>query len=268
MLSGMCSTRVCAGRRLRRGQAEPLAESAHQHQHEHARGDTGQHWREPARVQDFVRRMDARAQERAPQFELMTQLLGRDGDDAVRILDLGAGYGAEASAFLTAFPNASAVLVDGSEEMIRVGGERLADFDGRYRYVHWDFGEGALPDDLGGPFDAVISSAAIHHLPEAALQRLYSDVLANLAPGGALLNLDLVSPPDDALEARYRAIMQSEQPDREDTPTPSTLPRHHSHLEPLDRHLEWLRDAGFEHVDCFWKRLGNALFGGYRAGSD
>lgn len=244
-----------------------MAESTHQHQHGHAHENTGQHWREPARVQDFVRRMDARAKERAPQFELMTLLLGRDREDAIRVLDLGAGYGAEASAFLTAFPNASAVLVDGSEEMIRVGSERLAEFEGRYRYVHWDFGEGALPGDLAGPFDAVISSAAIHHLPEESLKRLYGEALANLAPGGAFLNLDLVNAPDGALEARYREIMQSEQAAREEAPPPATLERHHSHLEPLDRHLGWLREAGFEHVDCYWKRLGSALFGGYRPGS-
>ena len=234
------------------------------HQHGHEQGHTGQHWREPARVSDFVARMDARAQERAPQFELMTQLLGRDSSDTLRILDLGAGYGAEAQVFLRTFPNASAVLVDGSEEMMRVGGERLAEFGGRYRYVAWDFGEGALPDDLDGSFDAVISSAAIHHLPEAALQRLYGEVWTSLAPRGAFLNLDLVHAPDDVLEARYREISQADQDTREEPPPPSELPRHHSHLEPLDRHLGWLRDAGFEHVDCFWKRLGGALFGGYR----
>ena len=234
--------------------------ATHGHQHEH----TGQHWREPARVRDFVQRMDARAQERAAQFDLMTQLLGRGGDDELRILDLGAGYGAEAQVFLRAFPNATAVLVDGSEEMIRVGGERLAEFEGRYRYVTWDFGEGALPDDLTGPFDAAISSAAIHHLPEDALKRLYGEVWARLGPGGAFLNLDLVRAPDDALDARYRAIMQTEQAARDEPPQPAALSRHHSHLEPLERHLGWLRDAGFEHVDCFWKRLGGALFGGYR----
>ena len=117
-------------------------------------------------MRDFVARMDARAQERAPQFELMTQLLGRNPDAPLRILDLGAGYGAEAQVFLNAFPNASAVLVDASEEMMRVGAERLAEFDGRYRYVAWDFGEGALPDDLDGPFDAVTLAGRIHHLPE------------------------------------------------------------------------------------------------------
>ena len=240
-------------------------QATQQHGHEH--GHTGQHWREPARVRDFMRRMDARAQERAPQFELMTRLLGRESDAPLRILDLGAGYGAEATVFLNAFPNATAVLVDGSEEMIRVGGERLAEFDGRYRYVAWDFGEGALPDEVAGPFDAIISSAAIHHLPEASVARLYGEVLGLLAPGGAFLNLDLVSAPDDALDARYRSIMQSEQDARDEAPPPADLPRHHSHLEPLERHLSWLRDAGFEHVDCFWKRLGSALFGGHRPDS-
>jgi SAM-dependent methyltransferase len=240
-----------------------LTESA-THRHEHGHGDTGQHWREPARVRDFVARMDARAWERLPQFELMTQLLGRDAEAPLRILDLGAGYGAEATVFLSAFPNASAVLVDGSEEMMRIGSERLAEFDGRYRYVAWDFGEGALPDGLGGPFDAVISSAAIHHLPEPALKRLYGQIREVLAPGGAFLNLDLVAPSDEFLEARFRDVMQAEEGTRAEPPPSPEVRRHHSHLEPLEKHLAWLREAGFEHVDCFWKRLAGALFGGYR----
>ena len=32
----------------------------------------------------------------------------------------------------------------------------------------------------------------------------------------------------------------------------------------LARHLEWLTAGGFTSVECFWKRLGQALVGGYR----
>ncbi len=224
---------------------------------------TGQHWLEPERVHDFAVRMDARASERSEQFELMTQLLGRAPQDELLILDLGAGYGAEAQVFLRAFPRATAVLVDASAEMMRIGTERLAEFEGRYRYVAWDFGEGDLPDDVQGPFDAVISSAAIHHLPEAALQRLYRQIWERLAPEGAFLNIDLVRAPDEAIEARYRAIAEIEREARGE-PAPDESRRHQSHLEPLESHLAWLRDADFEQVECFWKRLNSALFGGFR----
>ena len=32
----------------------------------------------------------------------------------------------------------------------------------------------------------------------------------------------------------------------------------------LDEHLGWLAEAGFAPVDCFWRDLRTALFGGFR----
>jgi hypothetical protein len=37
-------------------------------------------------------------------------------------------------------------------------------------------------------------------------------------------------------------------------------------LAPLDDQIDWLREAGFESVDCHWKWLELALFGGARTG--
>jgi hypothetical protein len=54
----------------------------------------GHHWREPQRVQDFVARMDARADQRRAQFELLVRLLPFESDAPIRVLDVGAGYGA------------------------------------------------------------------------------------------------------------------------------------------------------------------------------
>ncbi|MDB4894973.1 MAG: Methyltransferase type 11, partial [Firmicutes bacterium] len=46
----------------------------------------------------------------------------------------------------------------------------------------------------------------------------------------------------------------------------------YSHPDPMDMpaplfdHLQWLQEAGFHEVDCFWQRGGHAVFGGYNQG--
>jgi len=42
--------------------------------------------------------------------------------------------------------------------------------------------------------------------------------------------------------------------------------RHQNYKAPLRDQLDWLTEAGFESVDCFWKYLDNAIFGGVKTG--
>lgn len=222
----------------------------------------GHHWKEPERVRAYVERMDARAAERGDQLRLLARLIPFPADAAIRVLDVGAGYGAVAAAVLDAFPNATAVLLDVSQPMMEVGRERMAPYAGRYAYVEGDFADGRLPD-LPGRFHAVVSSLAIHHLPPAGKQTLYRDIAARLEPGGCFLNLDLVAAPSPQLEARYRAVAAAERGE----PPPAPADRgHHTELQPLAQHLRWLHEAGLTDVDCFWKRLSMALVGGYAPG--
>ncbi len=38
--------------------------------------------------------------------------------------------------------------------------------------------------------------------------------------------------------------------------------RHQSHIAPMRDQLQWLLEAGFKSVDCYWKYLDIAIFGG------
>jgi hypothetical protein len=42
------------------------------------------------------------------------------------------------------------------------------------------------------------------------------------------------------------------------------LAGHHSHVASLPSQLAWVSEAGFQSVDCFWKYLGMAIFGGVK----
>jgi hypothetical protein len=79
----------------------------------------------------------------------------------------------ESIAGTDAFPRAVAVGLDGSEPMRDIAAERMAAY-------------GELPREAHGPFDVVVSSRAIHHVPSRAKQRLYVAIFESLAAGDAL----------------------------------------------------------------------------------
>ena len=96
--------------------------------------------------------------------------------------------------------------------------------------------------------------------------------------GGVFLNDDSIQtpPPWQArFEAlRYRYIQEREQALRAITRSIEEImaerkehaQRHQNYKAPLRDQLDWLTEAGFESVDCFWKYLDNAIFGGVKAG--
>ncbi|MYA50774.1 MAG: class I SAM-dependent methyltransferase [Chloroflexi bacterium] len=249
--------------------------TTHQHEHrghgEHEGLRWGHSWKEEDRVADYVERMDEQQDERQPVFDLLTRLVQAEPDAPVRILDIGTGYGPVATACLDAFPNATAVGMDVSEAMMEAGRPRMARFGERFAYMHGDFADGVLPQDVidAGPYDLVVSARAIHHLPAELMASLYASVHGVLNPGGVFFNLDTASPETDFLRNAMRGARRRDEnrPPREERRTPEQLAHdamHHHRNATLARHLEWLHAAGFTHVECFWKNLSLALVGGYK----
>jgi trans-aconitate methyltransferase len=195
----------------------------------------------------------------------------------IRLVDLGAGDGVLAEAFLTRFPNATATLLDGSDSMRAAAVSRLQRFADRTRIVPFDLASLEWWDRMFGA-DLIVSSLALHHVNDAKKQYLYKAAADRLAPGGALLVADIVDPQYpaarsaaadrwDALAAEQAAALgapellarfQREQwnhfrfPDATDQPAA------------LLHHLVWLRHAGFAAVDCVWMDAGHAVFGGFK----
>jgi tRNA (cmo5U34)-methyltransferase len=167
-------------------------------------------WQRPAvasgyqAIRDGVPFVDA-------QFEVMHRLFDVARIRVRRLLDLGSGDGIVTAVIAERHPVAHAVLVDFSESMMAAAHARFpsrasgpkADFvPGDLRAVDWHDRVVAA-----GPYDAVVSRYAIHHLPDEDKRALYMEVLGWLVPGGMFVNIEHVSSASDLYEAAHDRLM-------------------------------------------------------------
>lgn len=189
-----------------------------------------------ARVLELPRRMSA-------------ALIRQSRIEVRRIVDVGSGTGTYLRTLLEAFPEAEGVWVDTSAAMRERAESSLGDLAPRVTYAMGDLRDPhALP--LAG--DVVVSGRAIHHLAADAIERFYGAVGDGLSPGGFLCNLDHFASPGDWRE-RYREIRPLF------VRAGGASHEHDAPPELLDRHLEWLRAAGFEPPDVPWRFFWTAL---------
>jgi len=171
------------------------------------------------------------------------------GCELRRVLDLGAGTGLLAGAVARAYPASELVLLDGSAAMLERAHASLGE---KASYV-----VGELGDELpAGPWDAVVSAVAIHHLEHPAKRELFARIRAGLSPGGVFVNAEQVRGPTELLDAAY--LRWHERRARELGASESEWADSCRRMR-VDRNatvaeqLRWMEDAGFEQVDCLFK---------------
>lgn len=216
--------------------------------------------------------------DRDTQIQIICDLLPA-GPDPLLVMELAHGEGLLAEAILERRETAVVHGYDLSQTMRRHAAGRLARFGPRFQTHPFDL---RRTDWRTPPFtpQAVVTSLTVHHLDGPGKLRLFQDMHAILAPGGAFIIADLIAPAgplanhvaaaawdtavqesaqalDGHLEA-FAAFRQLEwnlfrHPDPE-IDQPSRL---------FDQ-LIWLAQAGFTAIDVYWLRAGHAIFGGTR----
>lgn|SRR5215813_3515194 len=196
----------------------------HHHHYHHNPHD----WDSSEYVSNWAAKQDPKEIEREDQFRLLANTIPYDKRLPIRILDVGAGYGALTQFLLSQFPDATAVCQDGSEQMVKLGKERMKHLKGRVAYALCDFSKAGWSRSLTGPFEAVVSSIAIHNVNSPNIVRgIYEEIFPLVKDGGCFLNFEIL-------------------------------------LLPLEDQLKWLRQAGFREEKCFWQGTRTAVFGGFK----
>jgi SAM-dependent methyltransferase len=210
----------------------------------------------------------------ADQIEIMLRVIERAGIPISRFLDLGSGAGALATAVLSRFPEASAVLVDFSEPMLDAG--RASFPEPPHHLIHEDFGEPGWVDAVQplGTFDAIVSGYAIHHQPDDRKRAVYRELFGLLAPGGVFVNVEHVAPASswiadlnnelfiDSIHAHHQRIASGKSREQIADEYVHRPDKEANILAPVGDQCDWLRQIGFEDVDCYFKVFELAVFGG------
>src|SRR5947199_8116862 len=115
-----------------------------------------QDWHSQDYVSKWAEGQDPKEKERQEQFRLLAKTVPYDKQLPIKILDVGAGYGALTQFLLKRFPNATAVCQDGSEEMAKLGRERMEHFKGSYACVVCDFLKSGWSQLYEGLLEAIV----------------------------------------------------------------------------------------------------------------
>jgi len=226
-------------------------------------------WKSTHIVQTRELKAAERTRRNAAQWQLMGELLPFDEQDAFTFLDLGAGTGPATRAILELYPRSTAILTDFSAPMIAAGEVAMQSFAGRFQYIEFDMSTNSWPAAIPATLDAVVTSMCIHHMPDHRKQGLFAEILEHLAPGGWYLNYDSVSSADPVVAEAWDRVndLDPEAARKRLHGTPQEQARRANHVRyliPLAQQLSYLRSAGFEGIDVFWKRLGDVIYGGHR----
>ena len=207
---------------------------------------SSEEWTSPAHVSRYLALADG-VGHRAEGEGVLSEQVPRD---ARRILDLGTGDGRLLALLQADRPAMRGVGLDFSEIMLEAAGERFAG-DERVELVEHNL---TVPLPALGRFDAVVSSMAIHHLEHDRKRSLFGEVFALLEPGGVFANFEHVASATHRLHLKFFAAI--DEPLEHEDPSDRLLD--------VETQLRWLREHGFDDVDCYWKWLEMALLVGVK----
>lgn len=181
---------------------------------------------------------------------------------AKTVLDIGAGTGLFSRFVYDLNPELHFTLTDLSGEMLDVARNRFSGAE-NFEFLELDFSKDALP----GKYDLIISALAIHHLEDDDKAKLYKNVYLALNDGGLFINADQVAGKNLLFDSLYKYFWR-------ETVSHSGLDREAlvqafertklDKLAPLAVQIKMLERAGFNEVDCIYKNMNFAVFGGFK----
>jgi SAM-dependent methyltransferase len=236
---------------------------------------TDEVWKLPAIVDRFLSYRSAipLAQE---QIGVMMSILRTRGEPVENFLDLGCGDGILGATVLGEYPFARGVLIDFSEPMLEQARNQLNEYEAQLSFQNLDYGDPAWVNEIQsfGPFDAIVSGYSIHHQPDERKQEIYQEIFSLLEPGAWFVNIEHVFSDAmtniDLFEAHYVSARYAIEQRNGGTRSFEELEQEYKNrpdkaaniLAPVELQCDWLREIGYEEVDCYFRIYELAVFAG------
>ena len=241
---------------------------------------TEQIWKSGALGKQYLEGVRGAIPLAAQQIELILLIVGQAPRKVKRFMDLGCGDGILGRALFGQCPDARGVFLDFSETMIAAARDKLIASPYEAVFIVQDYGQPGWVHAVvaQAPFDAIVSGFSIHHQPDPRKKAIYKELFDLLAPDGWFLNLEHVASASEwgrGIFDQYFIESLCRHHERVGTnKSQEQIALEYYHrpdkaaniLAPLEDQCQWLREIGFEHVDCYLKILELALFGGKKPG--
>lgn len=197
---------------------------------------------------------------------LMVSLLPFSKKEYIRVLDLGCGTGGTSIALLKEFPLARVTGVDSSQAMLEVVSGKVKQTTWRIDFLCQDIKD-PLPQCEDG-FDAILSAFSLHYLNEEEKKGVFARCLSFLKPGGIFIDAEAVISPSEKVYQSYLEKWKEFQRCNgfSDEEIGTHMLKFIRDVKPVtvERQVELMADAGFADVECYFKYLNWAVFGGYK----
>ena len=181
--------------------------------------------------------------------------------EMIKVLDLGCGTGNISMILKERFPKAFITCVDLAENMIKMARLKLSSYN-NVEFLAANFCDLEFNEE----YDAVISSLALHHLLPEEQKLFYGKIKGWLKEGGVFYNADNILGSTKHLNQVYfdkwvEFMLQSHSKEEIEK---IWLPKHKEEdfPVPLQNHIRWMKNAGFQDVDVVWKYYMFGVYGG------
>ena len=193
-------------------------------------------------------------------FSIAMELIPFDCEEHIKVLDLGAGTGLFSWHVLSRYPKGTFVLVDVSEKMLKAAKIRFQAYSEQFQYRVDDYRN--IQDSAS--CDLVISSLSIHHLLDDEKWGLFRRIYTLLKPSGLFINIDQIRGETPAVEELYWKtwLKQIREKGATEEQIQASIERRKAYDKDalLIEQLNWLKEAGFDDVDCVYKNYFIGVF--------
>ena len=210
------------------------------------------------------------------QIGVMMSILKSSAQPIENFLDLGCGDGILGATILGEYPTSRGMLVDFSVPMLEQARQQLKEYASQLVFANLDYGNPAWVTrvEAPDPFDAIVSGYSIHHQPDARKRQIYTEIFSLLKPGGWFINIEHVSSEAqlniDLFEYHYVSARYAiEQRDGGPRTFEQLADEYKNRpdkaaniLAPTELQCDWLREIGYEEVDCYFRIYELAVFAG------